>query len=111
MPYCPKCKYEFVEGLTVCPDCGETLVNHLSEENLTPVKWVLLTTLPSPLLAEMVRGALNNENIPATVASDVLTSGLLAQSTGTAGAYAKIFVPEEHLESAKLILSGMADAQ
>ncbi|PIS27852.1 MAG: hypothetical protein COT43_08400 [Candidatus Marinimicrobia bacterium CG08_land_8_20_14_0_20_45_22] len=111
MPYCPKCKYEFVEGLTVCPDCGEPLVDQLPEENITPVKWVLLTTLSSPVIAEMVRGALNNQNIPATISSNILTSGLLAQSTGTAGAYAKIFVPEEHLKSAKLILSGMADAQ
>ncbi|MFA4907467.1 MAG: DUF2007 domain-containing protein [archaeon] len=111
MSYCPKCKYEFVEGLTVCPECGETLVNQAPEEDLTPVKWVLLTTLSSPVIAEMVRGALNNQNIPATISSNVLTTVMLAQSTGTAGAYAKIFVPEENLKSAKLILSGMADAQ
>ena len=32
MAWCPKCKNEYREGITVCPDCGETLV---SEEELT----------------------------------------------------------------------------
>ncbi len=32
MAWCPKCKNEYREGITVCPDCGETLV---SEEQLT----------------------------------------------------------------------------
>lgn len=35
MAWCPKCKNEYREGITVCPDCGETLV---SEEELTD--WV-----------------------------------------------------------------------
>lgn len=26
MPYCPKCDMEFVEGVTVCTDCGGPLV-------------------------------------------------------------------------------------
>ncbi len=26
MPYCPKCDMEFVEGVTVCTDCGGTLL-------------------------------------------------------------------------------------
>ena len=26
MPYCPKCDMEFIEGITVCSDCGEGLV-------------------------------------------------------------------------------------
>lgn len=32
MAWCPKCKNEYREGITICPDCGETLV---SEEELT----------------------------------------------------------------------------
>ena len=32
MAWCPKCKNEYREGITVCPDCGEALV---SEEELT----------------------------------------------------------------------------
>ena len=38
MAWCPKCKNEYREGITVCPDCGETLVN---EEELTDWRSVL----------------------------------------------------------------------
>lgn len=31
MPWCPKCKNEFVEGITHCSDCGETLVDNLQD--------------------------------------------------------------------------------
>lgn len=29
MPWCPKCKNEYVEGITVCADCGSELVESL----------------------------------------------------------------------------------
>ena len=36
MPYCPKCDMEFVEGITVCSDCGGPLVE--SEEAAKALK-------------------------------------------------------------------------
>lgn len=30
MPWCPKCKYEYKEGITTCADCGGELVDDLS---------------------------------------------------------------------------------
>ncbi len=32
MPWCPKCKIEYVEGKTTCNDCGAELVDDLPEE-------------------------------------------------------------------------------
>ncbi|MSS64004.1 hypothetical protein [Velocimicrobium porci] len=32
MPWCPKCKTEYRNGITVCTDCGTTLVDELEEE-------------------------------------------------------------------------------
>lgn len=36
MPWCPKCKYEYVEGMTVCADCGSQLVDSLDEVQEPP---------------------------------------------------------------------------
>lgn len=32
MPYCPKCKYKYVEGKTICPDCECELVDKLDDD-------------------------------------------------------------------------------
>ncbi|MCR5256145.1 MAG: zf-TFIIB domain-containing protein [Acetatifactor sp.] len=38
MKYCPKCRNEYREGIDVCPDCGETLLEgELTEEVLVPI--------------------------------------------------------------------------
>jgi hypothetical protein len=38
MPYCPRCKYEFREGMTTCSDCGADLMEGSPEEpQVTPV--------------------------------------------------------------------------
>ena len=31
MPWCPKCRNEYVEGITRCADCGSELVDSLNE--------------------------------------------------------------------------------
>ena len=31
MPWCPKCKTEYRDGVTACPDCGSRLVEELPE--------------------------------------------------------------------------------
>lgn len=33
MPFCPKCGYEYEEGITACPDCEVDLVENLAEEH------------------------------------------------------------------------------
>ena len=30
--FCPECKYEYCDGIEVCPDCGAALVEDLSAE-------------------------------------------------------------------------------
>jgi hypothetical protein len=35
MSYCPKCKYEYEDSITVCPDCNTPLVDVLPEDELT----------------------------------------------------------------------------
>ena len=59
MPWCPKCKNEYREGITVCADCGTPLVDDIVEEI---VKKEVFST-PVEELAERFKAFLEYSNI------------------------------------------------
>lgn len=78
MAWCQKCKYEYREGFTVCPDCGTELVDeetlifleeqekaskeNAAEEEETPPEAVLHTTSAQGGLSYMNNGTKAEEN-------------------------------------------------
>jgi len=111
MPFCPKCKYEFVEGLDKCLVCNAKLVEQFPEEYKVSIKWVQLSILSSPIMAEMVKEALENRGIQSFIKTDVLNAVFLAKGTSTPGSFAKIFVPEIDKISAEEILKSITDSK
>ncbi len=82
MPFCPNCKYEYEPGVTICPDCGAALVDKLPEEaEPEPVKYVYLRDVPSRLYAEMLKGALEEKEIPCFIKGDDIGIMLGSYST------------------------------
>jgi len=96
MPFCPKCRYEYQHGVTVCPDCGEKLVNSLPENigNGNPPfgpedydtgkhNWIPLAGMTSHQYAEMLLESLRARDIPAVINSTAGHFGVTGQM-GTA---------------------------
>jgi len=76
MPFCPKCKYEYVEGIKVCPDCDLPLKAHLHEEPLQEPEYtdealVTLVRVYDRLEVDIMKGVLDSAGIPAYIQSDV----------------------------------------
>jgi hypothetical protein len=76
MPFCPKCRYEYKQGIMKCPDCDETLVDTLPDKAGNPADdekeykdWIQLARLTSLQSAQMVTEALRNKSIPVVVNS------------------------------------------
>ncbi|MBO8130192.1 MAG: DUF2007 domain-containing protein [Candidatus Marinimicrobia bacterium] len=109
MPFCPKCKYEFTEGVKTCPDCGEKLVDTLNEDEIVDVKWVPVGTLKSSMYGDMARELLEKNDIPALVVTDFFHGALATSGTGLAGTFAKIYVPEGSVNKAREILKEHMD--
>lgn len=75
MPWCPDCKTEYLEGNSVCKDCGKQLVDTLPEEKKLDnypklnfdekVDWMLFKKLyPNDKEGDIVISILKANNIP-----------------------------------------------
>lgn len=72
MAVCPNCKYEYVPGITICPDCNTPLVDaselkkypELSEDD-----WVLVYTSFNFIEVDMLKENLESAGIPTSILS------------------------------------------
>jgi hypothetical protein len=68
MPYCPSCKEAVNEGAE-CPECGSKLVNELPFQAVPAANdtWVEIASTGTADEANLIRGFLDAEGIPAQV--------------------------------------------
>jgi hypothetical protein len=72
MPFCPKCRFEYVPGAAACPDCGAALVDSLPEaeaplpHDFTQVE---LCVVEGEIHAKLVQNALASQGIPSRIDS------------------------------------------
>jgi hypothetical protein len=72
MPVCPNCNYEYVEGVTYCPDCQERLVDEsevIKPEEWTEDNWEIVYTTSRVFEAEMIKDNLEAAGIRAAILS------------------------------------------
>jgi len=72
MPFCPKCRFEYLPTVTACPDCGEPLVETLppqDEEEPTNEPLVAVYEAPDEIMSVMVRDLLEDAGIPVVMQS------------------------------------------
>ena len=108
MPFCPHCRYEYVDGIDVCYDCGIKLVDVLPDEvshDEIKVKWKPLQSLPGRIYAEMAKEVFDKKGIPSLIKSTFFSSAY-----GTRGIFGDktiIFVPEDRFEECTEIINQM----
>jgi hypothetical protein len=115
VPYCANCKYEYREGVALCPDCDLPLVDKLPSGTAATSpdqSWVAVCDIPNDFNSSLARGALESRNIPSIVMSSTFKAyGVDAQYTAQLMASPKatnvIMVPREFAEEATLVLEAI----
>jgi hypothetical protein len=118
MPFCPKCRFEYLSHVSECPDCEERLVAQLPpepeesetwdepeeisepEEMESYDNWIPLARISSTTTAEMVLEALLSKDIPAILSDKTGHFGQTGQMGPSSfrpieGAVTTLFVPDE----------------
>ena len=62
MMFCPKCEEEFPDTAPTCSDCNVELVSSLKEDEFPEL--AVICTILNEATAYIIRGFLENENIP-----------------------------------------------
>ncbi len=113
---CPKCKYEYREGLTECPDCNIPMIDRpMASGGAAAVPdntWVEICAVTRGPESILVKGALDSSNIPSEIvpgefssrypgAGDI-TDGIPSVSKGNI-----LLVPEEFKETATVVIEAV----
>ena len=105
MPFCPKCRAEYVEGIETCPDCNVSLVQELPpKEKADYVEMVELQQVPDEVSGVMLKGILENSGIEVILRAAKIPCYDGIASTWSTSYWGKLLVPKEDLERSRKIL-------
>ncbi len=68
---CPKCEYEYIDEIKVCPDCGTKLISREDFEGhlIHPEDWIIVYICDEPYEAEMFKSNLESAGIDTLIIS------------------------------------------
>lgn len=99
MPWCPKCKTEYREGMEVCADCKSRLVKSLGEEDVVAASCSLL--FGDEKQVRMIEAHLLKEGIRSAFVTETDKSRETGKTVpGQAGKNYELFVSEEEKDAA-----------
>ncbi len=110
--FCPKCRCEFVEGISNCPECKIPLVAELPPEE--SVEFVKVFESANPALTAIIKSILNDAKIRYFVKGEHMQGlfGGRLQFTSKAGiGNAEFLVSKEDEEVAKELLKEIENDQ
>ncbi len=105
MPFCPRCRAEYVEGVKTCPDCQVPLVAEMPpEDEVQYVELVELQRVPDEVSGVMMKGILENSGVNVILRAAKIPWYNGIASTWSTYYWGQLLVPKEDLERSRTIL-------
>lgn len=106
--WCPTCRGEYVDEVSVCPDCGDPLVSELPEGELPDEPFVQVFRSADTSLLPVIKSVLSGAGIPHVVQGDEAQSlypfGSVGGGSDDRLLGAVVLVPESRREAAEAVL-------
>jgi len=105
MPFCPKCRAEYVAGVEECPDCHVPLVQELPpKDDVRYIELVELQRVPDEVSGVMMKGILESNGIDVILRSAKIPWYNGIASTWSAYYWGTLLVAKEELDKSRKIL-------
>ena len=106
MPFCPKCRAEYVEGVETCSDCQVPLVQELTpEDKVDYFEFEELQQVQDEISGVMLKGILENNGVEVVLRAAKIPWYSGIASTWSTYYWGRILVPKEELERSRRIVS------
>ena len=105
MPFCPKCRAEYIEGVKECPDCHVLLVQELPpKDDVGYIELAELQRVPDEVSGVMMKGILESNDIDVILRSAKIPWYDGIASTWSTYYWGTLLVAKEELEKSRKIL-------
>lgn len=111
--WCPTCRGEFVDEVTICPDCGSPLISELPEAEEIDEPFVKVFRSADASLLPVIKSVLSGADIPHVVqgeeAQGLYPFGSLGGGQDKRLLGAVVLVPESRREAAEAVLAEFSE--